>query len=186
MREVHKHSTTGPFWLDACQVVPEECLIRLGEDVPTDQRKVTPRAMDVLIYLAAHPSHVVSSDELLNELWNGKFASPNAVQKCIFELRHALGDDARHPTILQTIPKRGYKLLPSPQPIEQVSPNADGIRSQNKEQSGKRPAAIAITVTLLIGVGTAAFTVTGLKTNRPETGFVKSETAHIAIRAPDA
>ena len=67
--------------------------------------------MDVLTYLAAHGDRVVSPDELLDELWDGVFVSSNSVQKCIAELRKAFGDDSSRPGIIQTVPKRGYKLL---------------------------------------------------------------------------
>ena len=75
--------------------------------------KVTPKSMDVLIYLAKNPGRVVNSKELLDSLWDVT-TSDHAVHKVVAELRHALGDDARNQRYIKTIPRRGYSLLLDP------------------------------------------------------------------------
>jgi TolB-like protein/DNA-binding winged helix-turn-helix (wHTH) protein len=99
-------------------IIPRECVIRAAADADGATRKVTPRSMEVLLHLSERAGLVVSSDELLDDLWRGTFATANAVQKCITELRHAFDDVAREPRVLQTIHKRGYKLLLNPMPLE--------------------------------------------------------------------
>jgi TolB-like protein/Flp pilus assembly protein TadD len=67
--------------------------------------------MDVLAYLAAHRERVVSKEELIAAVWGGTFVEEGALSQAVFSLRKALGDDARQPRYIQTLPKRGYRLL---------------------------------------------------------------------------
>src|SRR5215218_6326723 len=75
--------------------------------------RVEPRVMDVLVYLAAESGRVVSKDELLTAVWNGAFVEEGVLAQAVHSLRKALGDDARQPRYIQTIPKRGYRLVAS-------------------------------------------------------------------------
>ena len=71
--------------------------------------------MDLLICLASRPGKVFSKEEILTDVWGGRWVADSALSRCIAELRAALGDDAAQPRIIQTIVKRGYRLIP---PIE--------------------------------------------------------------------
>jgi hypothetical protein len=53
----------------------------------------------------------VSKDEILSTVWHGQFVAESGMTRCVAEIRQALGDDARHPDIVQTITKRGYRLV---------------------------------------------------------------------------
>ncbi len=70
-----------------------------------------PKVMDVLIHLAEHGSEVVSKDELIEAVWAKEFLADTALSRAIFELREVLGDEAQHPKYIETIPKRGYRLV---------------------------------------------------------------------------
>ncbi len=70
--------------------------------------------MDVLVHLAANPDRVVSKEELLTVVWDGAFVEEGALAQAIHSLRKALGDDARQPRFIQTVPKRGYRLVARP------------------------------------------------------------------------
>lgn len=73
--------------------------------------RIEPLAMDVLVYLIARSPMVVSSRTLVAALWPNKIAGPRVVSKRINQIRNALGDDAKNPAIIETIPKRGYRLI---------------------------------------------------------------------------
>jgi transcriptional activator of cad operon len=92
-------------------------LKHLWVDVPRcqiiDRAKTTsvePRSMDVLAFLAAHPRQVISQQALFDALWPDTLFSPGAIQRCIAQLRKAMGDDARSPIFISTHSKRGYCL----------------------------------------------------------------------------
>src|SRR5882672_5299721 len=72
-----------------------------------------PRIMNVLTYLAAHSERVVPKEELMEAVWGGTFVEEGALSQAIHSLRKVLGDDARQPRFIQTIPKRGYRLVAS-------------------------------------------------------------------------
>ena len=67
--------------------------------------------MDLLVCLASHPGRVFRKDELLAEVWEGRWVADSGLSRCIAELRAAIGDDAQQPRVIQTIIKRGYRLI---------------------------------------------------------------------------
>lgn len=69
------------------------------------------RVMAVLMQLIRADGGVVSKDALIDEVWNGAAVSDHSVANAISDLRRALGDDRREPRYIETIPKRGYRLL---------------------------------------------------------------------------
>lgn len=72
---------------------PTACrLVRNGSDI-----KLSPRNMDVLIYLAERAGEAVTHEELIAAFWHGAVSSPNAVHKCVAELRHAFGNGGGEP-----------------------------------------------------------------------------------------
>ncbi|MBD8526956.1 winged helix-turn-helix domain-containing protein [Pseudomarimonas arenosa] len=75
-----------------------------------------PRVMDTLVYLAQHPGRPVSRDELLEKVWQ-RVVCEQSVNRNIAELRKALGDDSQAPRYIETIPKRGYRLIAEVSPL---------------------------------------------------------------------
>lgn len=69
------------------------------------------KVMDVLVHLACHPSRVVTRQQLIDGVWDGGFISDNTLTHAIAELRRALGDCAGNPEYIETIHRRGYRLL---------------------------------------------------------------------------
>jgi Tol biopolymer transport system component/DNA-binding winged helix-turn-helix (wHTH) protein len=71
-----------------------------------------PKIMQVLVHLAESPGEVVTREALLETVWVGTFVSDDVLTRSIVELRKIFGDDSRKPRIIETIPKRGYRLIP--------------------------------------------------------------------------
>jgi adenylate cyclase len=72
---------------------------------------IEPKVMEVLQYLAQRAGQTVSKEVLIHGVWPGMVVTDDVLTRCIAELRRALDDDAREPRIIQTIPKRGYRLI---------------------------------------------------------------------------
>ncbi|MGD8440349.1 MAG: transcriptional regulator, partial [Holophagae bacterium] len=87
----------------------EPSLNRVARDGVTVQLEL--KAMDVLLGLAEHSGELVTKHELVDAVWQTEFVSDNTLTRRIAELREAFGDDARHPSYIETIPKRGYRLI---------------------------------------------------------------------------
>jgi DNA-binding winged helix-turn-helix (wHTH) protein len=77
------------------------------------QHKLERRAMEALVFMCAHAGQVVKKDELIEAVWGRLAVSDHSVAMVISQLRRALGDDARAPTYIETITKRGYRLIAS-------------------------------------------------------------------------
>ena len=91
---------------------------------PDGTVRIEPRVMQVLVALAARPDDVVTREELLETVWNGTFVSDEVLTNAIRELRKALADDAKSPRYIQTLPKKGYRLVAPVQVLEARTPPA--------------------------------------------------------------
>jgi DNA-binding winged helix-turn-helix (wHTH) protein len=92
----------------------EEWLVEPTLDRISRQDQVVqlrPRAMDVLACLAAAAGKLSTKRDLIDAVWRTEFVSEHALTQVIAELRAALGDDARNPTYIENIPRRGYRLV---------------------------------------------------------------------------
>src|SRR5580704_11564408 len=78
-----------------------------------DQRtiRLEPKMMGVLLCLAQRSGEVVPKEQLVQEVWRDTFVTDDVLIRCISALRKAFGDNAGKPTVIETIPKRGYRLL---------------------------------------------------------------------------
>jgi len=100
-----------------------------------------PKVMGVLVCLAQSAGEPVPREELIQAVWPGTFVTDDALKRCVSELRRVFEDDAREPHIIETIPKRGYRLLA---PIDRVESNnldlatADNASVQDRTESTLR------------------------------------------------
>ncbi len=69
------------------------------------------RVMDVLVCLAQRAGKVVTRQEIVDRVWATEFIADNTLTHAINEIRTALGDDARNPSFIETIHRRGYRLM---------------------------------------------------------------------------
>ncbi len=75
------------------------------------RRKLEPRVMRVLLFLLSKKGEVVARQALLDAVWPDLAVGEEALTQAISAIRKALGDDARYPRFVRTIPKRGYQLI---------------------------------------------------------------------------
>ena len=73
--------------------------------------RLEPKAFDLLLHFAAHPNTTLSREQLIAEVWNGKFVTDDAVMVAVYALRQAFDDDARAPRFIETIRGRGYRWI---------------------------------------------------------------------------
>jgi hypothetical protein len=74
--------------------------------------------MDVLVYLAENSGQVVSKNDITDAVWPDLFITESVITRSIAGLRRAFGDNAKDPRFIETISKRGYRLIA---PIERIS-----------------------------------------------------------------
>jgi len=122
---------TTPFQLADWQVQPAlDRISRNGEEV-----RLEPRVMSVLTLLAARAGKVVSREELEAGAWGRAIVGYDALPSSINKLRKALGDDTQNPRYIETVSKKGYRLI-APVGVldgpESTSQSATGIRFLNQ------------------------------------------------------
>ena len=91
-------------------------------DGPNGSVELEPKVMDLLILLARQPGEVLSKPEIAEALWGNVHVNDDALTRTVFKLRKALGDKAREALYLQTVPKRGYRLIADVTPPAVVRP----------------------------------------------------------------
>ena len=99
--------------------MPERNLLRDGETRVT----VEPRPMDVLVFLASRQGEVVSNEDLVEALWDGRAMSDEPITRSVSVIRSCLGDDSRHPSYIERIARRGYRLMLPVTPL--VAPESE-------------------------------------------------------------
>lgn len=109
-----------PFELDGRYVDPSSGQVRNGGQTT----QLQPQAVEVLQYLAERPGEVVSRNEIEEAVWADRTVGYDALTATMFKLRKALGDDPKSPSLIETLSKRGYRLLVAPQPAVE---EADGV-----------------------------------------------------------
>jgi DNA-binding winged helix-turn-helix (wHTH) protein/TolB-like protein/Tfp pilus assembly protein PilF len=116
--------------------------------------RLEPKSMEVLCVLAAHANETVSREDLIKTVWKGRVVVDEALSRSIAQLRRAFGDDQEAPSYIQTVRKRGYRLLVAPQqhvpPTENaVVESADEVVVPPTARGWSRKAAL---LTLTLGV----------------------------------
>lgn len=75
------------------------------------EHRLEPKSMAVLVYLADHVGEIVSRIELEESVWKGSVVTYEALTVTINKIRAAFEDDSRNPVYIETLAKRGYRLI---------------------------------------------------------------------------
>ena len=100
--------------------------------------RVEPKVMGVLVCLASQPGEPLSKEAILKSVWPETFVSDDVLTRSISELRRVFEDDAREPRFIETIPKRGYRLVAPVQPLNSPLEVNDRPRKNQLRWSAKR------------------------------------------------
>jgi DNA-binding winged helix-turn-helix (wHTH) protein len=105
--------------------------------------RIRPQLMDLLVCLAARAGRTVARQELAAAIWPNQFIADSGLARCVAELRRALGDSARQPRIIETIPKRGYRVIAAVSPADVLPVAEHGTAGPTIERADERSAGIA-------------------------------------------
>ena len=116
----------------------------------TREESVVPasaRQLDLLAYLAAEPSRLITREELFERLWSGVTVTDNALTQLVSELRQTLGDSSGDPQYVQTVARRGYRFIA---PVERVNapaaaPAAPGSAASRRAETSSLDVLRAVT-----------------------------------------
>jgi DNA-binding winged helix-turn-helix (wHTH) protein/Tol biopolymer transport system component len=123
----------NPYWVGDYLVDPSRNQIKRFEQIHLLQ----PKVVAVLNLLASNAGEVVSHERLMSEVWPNVYVTPNTLQRCIAELRKALGDNSKSQGVIKTHSKQGYSLELVVQ-VDKVTnvlreePNPPAVNTQHK------------------------------------------------------
>jgi DNA-binding winged helix-turn-helix (wHTH) protein/tetratricopeptide (TPR) repeat protein len=141
------------FLVGDWQVAPPLNLLVRGDE----QVRLEPRVMDVLVHLAERADEVVSKEELIEHVWKGRYTTDDVLSVAVYSLRKALGDDARRPRYVETVSRRGYRLIAPVQPATGASTpmrtEAPGQPEVRRPRGSSWPAVAAAVALALAAAG---------------------------------
>jgi DNA-binding winged helix-turn-helix (wHTH) protein len=106
-------------------------LTRAGEGIA-----VEPQVFDLLIYLVENRERVVSKDDLIETIWDGRIVSESTLTSRINAARKAVGDSGKDQAVIRTIARKGFRFVGN---VHVQADAATGERPQPSEQSGEPP-----------------------------------------------
>jgi DNA-binding winged helix-turn-helix (wHTH) protein/Tfp pilus assembly protein PilF len=117
--------------------------------------RLEPKVMDLLFLLAGRPGKAFTKDEIMEALWPDVVVGDDTLARAVSRLRKALADDAKTPAYIETLPKRGYRLIADVRTVDD-GPRAAASPSPQTETRGlSRPAllgAVAVAMVALIAI----------------------------------
>jgi TolB-like protein/DNA-binding winged helix-turn-helix (wHTH) protein len=103
--------------------VSQQELRRQGSSV-----HIEPQVFDLIVHLVRNRDRIVSKDELIETIWNGRIISEAALSSRINGARRALGDSGADQTLIRTLHKRGFRFVGDVQTIEAAEADAKAVR----------------------------------------------------------
>jgi TolB-like protein/Flp pilus assembly protein TadD len=70
-----------------------------------------PKVFDLLAYLIGNHERVVSRDDMIAAVWDGRIVSESTLATCINGVRSAIGDDGEHQRLIKTLPRKGIRFV---------------------------------------------------------------------------
>lgn len=108
---------------------------------------IEPQVFSLLVHLIENRDHVVSKEDLITNIWDGRSISDATLSSGIFAARRAVGDTGEAQAVIQTIARRGFRFVGSivaynPDRSETVQASGDEQpldRSQRKTKNNAEP-----------------------------------------------
>ena len=108
----------------------------------TDVIVVTPQVFDLLDYLIRNRERVVSKDDLINAVWNGRIVSDAALTTRLNAARSAIGDTGEKQRLIKTFPRKGFRFVCAVQEAQRPAIEPVGSAAQ----TGDSPPRLSIVV----------------------------------------
>jgi len=72
---------------------------------------VEPQVFSVLLYLLRNRDRIVSRDDLIGGVWDGRIVSESTLSSRVTAVRHAIGDSGERQRLIRTVPRKGYRFV---------------------------------------------------------------------------
>lgn len=114
------------FTLGEWEVLPGHGVLRRGEQ----EERPEPKVFAVLISLACRDGNLVTRDDLVNDVWDGRPTTDEPINRCLSQLRGHLDDRHRPHQYVETLQRRGYRLMKPVKLHKSPEPSATEIAPQ--------------------------------------------------------
>jgi TolB-like protein/DNA-binding winged helix-turn-helix (wHTH) protein len=115
-----------------------------------ETQHLEPKVMEVFVCLAEHVNEIVTRQQLLDFAWSGSTGSDEQLTRAIGELRRVFHDDPGNPQYIETVPKRGYRLIGEVRLTEDNEPASGVVPSESVTHfPGRKPGFITVTLLAL-------------------------------------
>lgn len=108
-------------------------LTRAGEAIA-----VEPQVFDLLIYLVENRDRVVSKDDLIERIWDGRIVSESTLTSRINAARKAVGDSGKDQAVIRTIARKGFRFVGDVQ-VQQGGAELSADRTPSPDQAVEPP-----------------------------------------------
>ena len=142
--ELPKRPIAADFRIAGWLVQPSLNRLTIDERVV----QLEPKLMDVLVYLAENAGQVMSKIDITDAVWSDVFITESVITRSIAGLRRAFGDDVKNPRFIETISKRGYRLIAE---VEQMPANEDRQTQRPLSPPTGSPGIARTTVPFVVG-----------------------------------
>jgi len=96
----------------------------------TEMIEMGPQVFDLLIYLVQNRARVITKDDMINVVWEGRIVSESTLTSHINAVRKALGDTGDEQRLIRTISRKGYRFIGDIREVE-----AAELSDANKQDS---------------------------------------------------
>ena len=94
----------------------------------TDAVSITPQVFDLLDYLIRNRERVVSKDDLIKAIWNGRSVSDAALTTRLNAARNAIGDSGEEQRFIKTLPRKGFRFVGQVREARKVQVETQAMR----------------------------------------------------------
>lgn len=112
---------------------PERRELRRGEDVVS----LEPRVFDLLKFLVTNRDRVVTKDDLISNVWDGRIVSDSALTSRINAARQAVADNGDQQRLIRTVARKGYRFVGQ---VQEKENEATVLQSRGKNTISLVPA----------------------------------------------
>jgi TolB-like protein/DNA-binding winged helix-turn-helix (wHTH) protein/tetratricopeptide (TPR) repeat protein len=124
MASEYSTTTSEPFAIGSFRIDPSRRII----DGPDGVSKLEPKILAVLQMLAARPGEVVTRDEFIESIWKTEYGGDESLTRAISHLRKIFGNFHGDRSYIETVPKKGYRLITGAVPAPADGPTRGHLR----------------------------------------------------------
>lgn len=118
------------------------------------KKEVVPKLMETLCFLADHHSQVVSADLIVEAIWQKTVVGDNSLYNNIAQLRKLLEDTERKKHYIETIPKKGYRLIAPLRDYHKIEKASEDDVSLSSISNKVKKASLLVATALALSLAT--------------------------------